>query len=204
MAVSKKKIMEIKKYEYTKKCKEVTGLSRDQENACRKMVVAGVKWFDDNPKASPKFKEYLSPSVVVGDNSDTKSIEDAMLEVVDDNYSELLMTAFSHCLFASKNGWDKYIEVMESKMESMEGNVVKDKVLKEYLKGNIVVAGIEGLQGMKLSEFVKQPVDGMLYDLNRNEATILTFIDDPKWVNDYAVAKVIRALKKRIDELEGN
>jgi len=42
----------------------------------------------------------------------------------------------------------------------------------------------------------------MLYDLNRNEAVVLTFLDDPKWVNDYAVCKVIRAMKNRIDELE--
>jgi hypothetical protein len=38
--------------------------------------------------------------------------------------------------------------------------------------------------------------------LNRDEATILTFIDDPKWINDFAAAKVIRALKDKIDELE--
>jgi len=79
---------------------------------------------------------------------------------------------------------------------------IKDKVLKEYKKGNIVVVGVDGLQGMPIKEFIKQPVEGMLYDLNRDEATVLTLIDDPKWVNDYAVSKVIVALKKRIKELE--
>ena len=79
---------------------------------------------------------------------------------------------------------------------------IKDKILKEYKKGNIVVAGIDGLQGMPIKEFIKQPVEGMLYDLNRDEATVLTLIDNPKWVNDYAVSKVIVALKKRIKELE--
>lgn len=79
---------------------------------------------------------------------------------------------------------------------------IKNKILEEYKKGNIVVAGIEGLQGMPIVEFIKQPVEGMLYDLNRNEAVVLTFLDDPKWVNDYAVCKVIRAMKNRIDELE--
>jgi len=79
---------------------------------------------------------------------------------------------------------------------------IKDKILKEYKNGNIVVAGIGGLQCMSLNEFIKQPIEGMLYDLNRDEATVLTFINDPKWVNDYAVCQVIRALKKRIEELE--
>jgi len=79
---------------------------------------------------------------------------------------------------------------------------IKDKVLSEYKKGNIVVSGIEGLQTMSIAEFIEQPVEGMLYDLNRGELVILTFINDPKWVNDYAVAKTIRILKARIDELE--
>jgi len=79
---------------------------------------------------------------------------------------------------------------------------LRDKILEEYKKGNIIVATIEGLQGMQIDEFIKQPAEGMLYDLNRDEATILTFIEDPKWVNDYAVCKAIRVLKNRIEKLE--
>lgn len=79
---------------------------------------------------------------------------------------------------------------------------LKEKILTEYKKGNIVVAGIGELQVMKLSEFIKQPTDGMLYDLNRSEVVVLTFVDDPKWINDYAVCKVITALKNKIKKLE--
>ena len=79
---------------------------------------------------------------------------------------------------------------------------LKDKILEEYKKGNIIVASAFGLEGYKLSEFIKQPTEGLLYDLNRNETVVLTFIDDPKWVNDYAVCKVITALKSKIEELE--
>jgi hypothetical protein len=79
---------------------------------------------------------------------------------------------------------------------------LKEKILKEYKKGNIVIADFDGLRCMSLAEFIKQPAEGILYDLNRNEAVVLTFIPDPKWINDYAVAKVIKELKNRIDELE--
>lgn len=79
---------------------------------------------------------------------------------------------------------------------------IKDFVLKEYKNGNIVIADIEGLKTMPIKEFIKQDAEFMLYDLNRSEIVVLTFIDDPKWVNDYAVAKVIRLLKERISELE--
>ena len=80
---------------------------------------------------------------------------------------------------------------------------IKDKILEEYKKGNIVVSGLDGLQVMSIKEFIKQPIDRMLYDLNRNDEVVLTFLPDPKWVNDYAVGKVIGELKNRIKELEG-
>ena len=79
---------------------------------------------------------------------------------------------------------------------------IKDKVLAEYEKGTIVVADHEGLNTASLKLFINQPADGILYDLNRGELVVLTFIEDPKWINDYAVAKVIRELKARIEALE--
>ena len=82
----------------------------------------------------------------------------------------------------------------------MEG--IKDKILEEYNKGNVVISNFEGLQVANLSELIKQPTEGILYDINRDEMTILTFISDPKWVNDYASTKVIRALKNKIEDLE--
>ncbi len=85
---------------------------------------------------------------------------------------------------------------------SAKQNDIKEMILAEYKKGNIVVSTFDGLQVAPLKEIIKQPTDGLLYDLNRNEAVVLTFLPDPKWVNDYAVAQVIRALKSRIDELE--
>ena len=83
-------------------------------------------------------------------------------------------------------------------------NELKNKILAQYQEGNIVFAGIDGLQTTPLKDFIEQPVDGILYDLNRSEEVVLTFIDNPKWINDYAVCKVIRALKSKINELENN
>lgn len=49
-----------------------------------------------------------------------------------------------------------------------------------------------------LDKFCQQEADSILYDLNRDEATTLTLGHDGlvRWVNDYAVAKVIRYLKE--------
>ena len=75
----------------------------------------------------------------------------------------------------------------------------RDVVLEEHRKGNIVYMGIEGPVSVPLQDFIKQPADGLLYDLNRDETTVLTFIKNQKWVNDFAVAKVIRELKRQLD-----
>lgn len=55
-----------------------------------------------------------------------------------------------------------------------------------------------------LEEICNQPADGILYDLNRDEASILDFADEnnPYWVNNYAAAQVIRYLKGKVEELE--
>jgi len=69
---------------------------------------------------------------------------------------------------------------------------LKEIVLDAYKKGNLVIYTHEGIMTAPLKEVVKQPIDGLLYDLNRNESVILTFINDPKWVNDYALVQVLR------------
>jgi len=79
---------------------------------------------------------------------------------------------------------------------------IKKGILEESEKGNIIVSTIDGLQIMPIDKFIQQPAVSMLYDLNRNVATILTFLPDPKWINDYASAMVIIELKNKINELE--
>ena len=81
-------------------------------------------------------------------------------------------------------------------------NTLKKLVLEKRKEGKLVYATIAGPISVNVAEFIKQPADGILYDLNRLEEVVLTFIDDPKWVNDFAVALIIRELKKRIAELE--
>ena len=81
----------------------------------------------------------------------------------------------------------------------MKTEELKDKILKEYKKGNIVISTVDGLSVAPLKEVIKQPTEGLLYDINRDEATILTLIGDPKWVNDYACMAVIRELKKQVE-----
>jgi hypothetical protein len=81
-----------------------------------------------------------------------------------------------------------------------QDEIFKKLVLEEEGKGNVVFMTIEGPMKAPLSEFIKQPAYGILYDLNRDRATVLTMIKkDKKWVNDFAVSLVINELKRQLD-----
>ena len=76
---------------------------------------------------------------------------------------------------------------------------ISEEILYESKNGNIVINTPFGLRVCKIEDIVNQPVDGLLYDLNRSEATIMTFIDSEKWINDYACALVIRYLMNKLN-----
>lgn len=79
---------------------------------------------------------------------------------------------------------------------------MKDMILDAWEDGYVVFASFQGLHKQKLEDFINQPLEGMLYDINRNTATILTYIDDPKWVNDFALTKLLEYYHNRCKELE--
>lgn len=83
---------------------------------------------------------------------------------------------------------------------------LKELVLEGRKKGKVVFLQYTGndfaVMSEPVTEFIDQPVDGILYDLNRLEEIALTYMDDPKWVNDFAVALTIRALKEEQAALE--
>lgn len=75
-------------------------------------------------------------------------------------------------------------------------------VLEEEKKSNIVYNTPFGLYSANLDTFLSQSTESILYDLNRDFGTILAQIDDVKWVNDYAMSKVVIELKKILAEAE--
>ena len=90
-------------------------------------------------------------------------------------------------------------------METKEKEIfesIRDKVLAEWDKGNLVYADVDGLKSIKFDDFIKQPLEGMLYDINRCLPVIVTYIEDPKWVNDFALTKLLEYYYNKCKEYE--
>jgi hypothetical protein len=90
-------------------------------------------------------------------------------------------------------------------METKEKEIIesiRDKVLSEWDKGNLVYADIEGLKSIKFEDFINQPLEGMLYDINRCLPVIMTYINEPKWVNDFALTKLLEYYYNKCKEQE--
>lgn len=84
----------------------------------------------------------------------------------------------------------------------MGNEKLRDKILEEYKNGNISYRTIEGVMSCPIESFVKQPLEGMLYDLNRDRATVMSFLDDPKWTNDFGLTVLLEHYYNRVKELE--
>lgn len=84
----------------------------------------------------------------------------------------------------------------------------EDCVLQDKKDGVVTIATLFGFEHYNLDEFVKQPVEGLLYDLNMDEATLLTFLSNDNqqealgYVNQWAAAQVIKKLKEQVDNLK--
>lgn len=76
---------------------------------------------------------------------------------------------------------------------------IKEIVLNARKEGKVVILTSDGFRTIPLEELVEQPIEGLLYDLNRSEEVILNFMDDPKWINDFACVQVIRYLKNKLE-----
>jgi hypothetical protein len=73
-------------------------------------------------------------------------------------------------------------------------------------EGQIIIMSTEGPLVIGIKDFIEQPTESILYDLNRDEATTLTLAKsgelESRFINDLAVVTTIMALKDKIDRLE--
>jgi len=83
----------------------------------------------------------------------------------------------------------------------MDKKELQEFILKKEKEGKIVFNTLEGLAFIDINEFIEQPTEGILYDLNRDKVTCMTWINEGQetWINNYAVALVITKLKEHYE-----
>jgi len=109
-------------FKYTEKCNEISGFGGDYEETCRKMVIAGMEWFEANPKATPVFTEWKGMYGSLEEkNKDAKILTKAMSKASKNKHSGAMMHAtVQHCRYANHWGWETYIQVMETGINPKE------------------------------------------------------------------------------------
>ena len=83
-----------------------------------------------------------------------------------------------------------------------------DEILEGYKNGQLTYIDREGEHKIDVKEFVKTGSDNVLQKLNRTEHVLLKVANAApeklKWVNDYAMMKVINELYERVDDLNAS
>ena len=104
------------KYEYTEKCREISGFGGEYEEGCRNMVIAGMEWLDANPDAKPEFTQLEGVfGMTFQENEDMKNMQNHMNDEVGGGVTGAMMQASTnHVLAAKKLGWENYIKEMET------------------------------------------------------------------------------------------
>ena len=82
-------------------------------------------------------------------------------------------------------------------------NEILDKVLALQADNKVAFMTIDGLKYNPIDEFVKQPLEGQLYDVNRDRATLYSMANENKnkrWINDLALVYMYEYANKTIEE----
>lgn len=80
-------------------------------------------------------------------------------------------------------------------------NELLEKILSLQSENKIAFMTIDGVQYGPIEDFVNQPFEGQLYDLNRDRASLYTMANENKnkrWVNDLAL---VYLLEYRCDQI---
>lgn len=86
----------------------------------------------------------------------------------------------------------------------MENIELLDKILELQKEGKIAFMTIDGLVSADINNIIQQPAEGLLYDLNRDTASLMSLAKEGKnkrWINDMALAYVVTKLVEKCNAL---
>jgi hypothetical protein len=100
------------KYEYTDDMGEISGFGGGYEQACRDMLLAGMKWLDDHPEADPQFRGCEGVyGILTEDSKDAEELSKAVTAVCDGCSGAMHQAVCSHLVWIKSNSWDEYVRI---------------------------------------------------------------------------------------------
>jgi len=90
---------------------QLSGFGGGYEEACQKMLRAGLQWLEENPEADPLVTHNPQIYDIVNEeNQAAKDLSAAVMAAIPDCSGAMHQAAMSHCLYIKKNGWENYVE----------------------------------------------------------------------------------------------
>jgi hypothetical protein len=115
---------QIEGFEWTNDMREISGFHADYEQACRKMVSQGCKWWNEHTEKHPQIHGFKGIyGIATADNEDAKELEKAMMVGVEDCSGAMHQGALAHIFHWKQVGtWFAYQEKMRElkKTEAVE------------------------------------------------------------------------------------
>ena len=107
--------MNTEKYYYPEGCKEISGFGGGYEEACRKMVIAGITWLSGQNGEKIKFSGFEGVfGLITAENETAKQLEKIMIDAAGgDCTGAMLHACVNHVSYAYAHGWEDYIKHME-------------------------------------------------------------------------------------------
>lgn len=97
---------------------EISGFGGGYEALCRSMALAGIRWLDEHPEASPTFKGFKGVfGLIDEDNEDAKALREAVMSPTgaDECTGAMYHAAVNHCLAYKRLGWDEYCRQLRTR-----------------------------------------------------------------------------------------
>lgn len=104
-------------YQYTPEINEISGFGGVYKDMCRKMVIAGLEWFDQHPDSNPKFHGFKDVyGICMEDNDDAKALSDAIVSPSNNGCTGAMhQAAVSHVMWIHAHSWNEYVVEMSKK-----------------------------------------------------------------------------------------
>ena len=103
---------------------EISGLGGEYEQACRDMMISGLRWWDQHPLANPIYSKMEGVyGIIHEENDDAKQLTKAAVSACGDCTGAMHQAVIEHIMVIRANGWDWYVRAMSESEDCIEEGV---------------------------------------------------------------------------------